>query len=541
MTAGTLTPYRAPGQAGRDGFAQVLRAEWTKFRTVRGWVIGVAVAILIMLGIGLFAAGAGSSSCRTPGGPARSGAACRPPVVLGPGGEPVDDGFSFVRQPLTGNGSLTVRVTSLTGLLPTTSPNGKVPADQSGGPATHPGLVPWAKAGIIIKDGTSQGSAYAAMMVTADHGVRMQADYTQDTAGQPGAVSTASPRWLRLTRSGDTITGYDSLDGGSWTQVGTVRLAGLPATVQAGLFAASPNYESISQNFGGGSTGFSAPTQATAVFDDVSRSGTWPARSWTSGQIGETDEPEVPGYQHQGGTFTVSGSGDIAPLIAGSDLNGVPGGTTIADHLAGTFAGLIALAVVAAMFITAEYRRGLIRTTLAASPRRGRVLAAKAVVIGAVGFVAGLAGALAAVVFGGELAHAQGAYVYPASFPTEARVIVGTAALVAVVAVLALAAGTVLRRSATAITLVIVAIVLPYILGVASILPVGVSDWLLRLTPAAAFAIQQPMPAYPQVHALYAPTDGYFPLTPWAGFAVLCGYAAAVLALAAVLLQRRDA
>ena len=43
--------------------------------------------------------------------------------------------------------------------------------------------------------------------------------------------------------------------------------------------------------------------------------------------------------------------------------------------------------VIAAMFITAEYRRGLIRTTLAASPRRGRVLAAKAVVIGAVTFV----------------------------------------------------------------------------------------------------------------------------------------------------------
>ena len=44
------------------------------------------------------------------------------------------------------------------------------------------------------------------------------------------------------------------------------------------------------------------------------------------------------------------------------------------------------------MFITAEYRRGLIRTTLAASPRRGRVLAAKAIVIGAVTFAAGLAG-----------------------------------------------------------------------------------------------------------------------------------------------------
>jgi len=42
MTSGTITPYRSGLEAGRDGFAQLLRAEWTKFRTVRGWVIGRA-------------------------------------------------------------------------------------------------------------------------------------------------------------------------------------------------------------------------------------------------------------------------------------------------------------------------------------------------------------------------------------------------------------------------------------------------------------------------------------------------------------------
>ena len=78
------------------------------------------------------------------------------------------------------------------------------------------------------------------MMVTGGHGVRMQYDYTHDTPGLPGAVSAASPRWLRLTRSGDTLTGYDSADGTHWTRVGTVTLAGLPATVQAGLFVTSP-------------------------------------------------------------------------------------------------------------------------------------------------------------------------------------------------------------------------------------------------------------------------------------------------------------
>ena len=163
-----------------------------------------------------------------------SGAACLPRVPLGPGGEAVTDSFYFVHQPLAGNGSITVRVTSLTGLLR---------ERQRGSPArpsARHGLQPWSKAGIIIKASTRPGSAYAAMMVTGGHGVRMQDDYTHDTAGLPGAVSAASPRWLRLTRSGDTITGYDSADGTHWTRVGTARLAGLPPTVQAGLFAASP-------------------------------------------------------------------------------------------------------------------------------------------------------------------------------------------------------------------------------------------------------------------------------------------------------------
>ncbi|MGO8726653.1 MAG: hypothetical protein ACLQK8_08040 [Streptosporangiaceae bacterium] len=210
MSAGTVTPHRPGQQTGRDGFAQVLRAEWTKFRTVRGWVIGTLVAVLVTAGLGLFAAGATSSSCQsTSGGPVRSGQGCMTIPPVGPGGEAVSDSFYFVRQPLAGNGSITVQVTSLTGLLPSTNPNS---TDM------RPGLVPWAKAGIIIKESTQPGSAYAAMMVTADHGVRMQEDYTNDTAGQPGAVSPASPRWLRLTRSGDTITGYDSADGTHWSR-----------------------------------------------------------------------------------------------------------------------------------------------------------------------------------------------------------------------------------------------------------------------------------------------------------------------------------
>ena len=536
MTTQATMPHPPAPQAGRDGFAQLVRAEWTKLRTVRGWVIGLVIAALVMAGLGLLIAVSGSSSCQSVGGgPARSGRACGPTFTVGPGGEPVTDSFYFVRQPLTGNGSITVRATSLTGRIPPA--NGNAPLSPDASPDTRPGLVSWAKSGLIIKESTKPGSAYAAIMVTAHHGVRLQGNYTSDTAGQPGAVSGASPRWLRLTRSGDTITGYDSADGTHWTQVGAVQLAGLPTTVQAGMFTASPAYQSISQNFGGGTSGSILPSQAIGVFDHVSRSGRWP-RTWSGDYIDAAGGSGVGGYHQANGRFAVTGSGDIAPVIAGSDSGGPS--LTIANLLVGTFAGLIGVLVIAAMFITAEYRRGLIRTTLAASPRRGRVLAAKALVIGAVTFVVGLAAAAAGVTLGTQIGRSK-AYVFPATWATELRVIAGTAALLAVAAVLALALGAVLRRSVAAVTIVVVAIVLPYILSVASVLPVGVLDWLLRITPAAAFAIQQAAPQYPQVTALYSPGTGYFPLAPWAGFAVLCAWAALALGLAVVLIRRRDA
>jgi hypothetical protein len=533
----TITKYCSPIQDGRDGFGQLLHAEWTKFHTVRGWVIGMIVAILVTGGIGLFlVAATGNVSCgaSTIGGPPQhiqhGQAACgAPALLLGPGGEPVTDSFYFVRQPLAGNGSITVRVTSLTGLPP--------------GPM-QPGLMPWSKAGIIIKQDLSPGSAYAAMMVTGRNGVRMQWDYTGDTPGLSGAVSAASPRWLRLARDGDTITGYDSADGVHWTQVGAVHLAGLRSAVQAGLFATSPQYVAISTSFGSGDINTNE-TMATAVFDQVSRSGAWPASAWAGVDIGpstEGIEGHPQGYHQAAGRFTVAGSGDIAPAIPGAGNSG-GGHEPIGFFLAGTIAGLIAVIVVAAMFMTAEYRRGLFRATLAVSPRRGRALAAKAIVIGAVAFVTGLAAAVATVIAATEMAHANGYSMWPVPWPAEVRLIAGTAALVAVAAVLTLAVGAMVRRSAAAVMIVIAAIVVPYFLTFTAAVPAAIGAWLLRVTPAAAFAVQQSTPQYHQVQAAYTGGlgNGFFPLAGWAGFAVLCGWAALALAAAAFLLRRRDA
>ena len=516
MTSGTITPDHAGVRAGRDGFAQLLRAEWIKFRTVRGWVIATAAGALVMVVVGLLAA----SGFRC-GGPGIGGC---PAVPVGPGGQPVADKFYFVHQPLDGDGSITARVISLTGLITYPPPHHD---------AIVPGVVPWAKAGIIVKQSTRQGSAYAAVMVTGSHGIRMQYDYTHDVAGRPGAVSAASPRWLRLTRHGDTLTGYQSADGTHWTRIGVAHLAGLPGTVQAGLFVTSPADVEVSSGLNGGFAG--RLTRGTAVFDHVGLQGTAPRGAWARDEVGHVAGApalSVGQVKEAGGRFTVSGSGDIAPLVHGVGIE---------DTLLGAFAGLIVLIVVATMFVTAEYRRGLIRTTLAASPRRGRVLAAKAAVIGSVTFVAGLAGAAVAVQLGERILRADGNALYPVSLLTQVRVVAGTAAVLAVAAVLALGVGTLLRRSAVAVTAVIVTIVLPYLLAMASVLPAGTSEWLLRLTPAAAFAIQQSLPRYPQVISAYTPSSGHFPLAPWAGFAVLCAWAALALGVAAWQLRRRDA
>jgi ABC-type transport system involved in multi-copper enzyme maturation permease subunit len=538
MSTVVMTPRRPDRRTRRVGFAWLLRAEWVKFRTVRGWVIAMIVGVLLTVLVGVFAASNTSIGCQKgPNGPVLTGSACTPKYPIGPGGEAVTDSYYFVRQPLAGNGSITLRVTSLTGLH---GGGGRLAAGGNPLAGMSRGVVPWAKAGLILTSTTKPGSAYAAVMVTGGHGVRMEYDFTHDTAGLPGPVTAASARWLRLTRSGDTITGYDSADGRHWLLVGTAELSGLPATVQVGMFATSPVY-TVSTPGVIGSSNNSGPSQATAVFDDVSLHGSWQAKAWTGGNVGQGAASPSTGvgyYQRSGTAFRVSGSGDIAPLVAGPGSVGPT--STFEQPLAGLFAGLIAVVVVAAMFFTVEYRRGLIRTTLAADPHRGRVLAAKATVAGAVAFVVGLVAAILAVSIGLPRERSQGSYVLPVSMLTEVRVIVGTAAMVGLAAVLAVALGAILRRSAAAVTAAIVVVVLPFLLAV-TVLPASAGAWLMRLTPAAGFAIEQSIPNYPQVTTIFSPAQGNYPLVPWAGFAVLCAWVAVAMAGALVLIQRRDA
>ncbi|MEU1401570.1 hypothetical protein ABZ471_04240 [Streptomyces sp. NPDC005728] len=499
---------------------RVLHAEWTKFRTVRGWVLGTFGAALVSV---LFLLVGTASS--------NQHAQNRAALPVGPGGGAVNDNFYFVHQALTGDGSLTVSVTALAGVL----------AREPG--RTSPGVTPWAKTGILVKQSLDQGSPYAAMMVTGAHGVRMQNDFTHDRAGLPGRPSADAPRWLRLVRTGSTVIGYDSADGVHWTEVGGARLPGPAATVHVGLFTASPAAVETSDSRGG-----TSPAVATGTFGRVTLGGSWTRGGrpdgWQGVQVGgdagtsgSYTENTSGSYAPTGGGFSVTGAGDIAPVVGGPSLGPA---YTIENFLVGTFAGLVVLTVVAVQFVTAEYRRGLIGSTLAAAPGRGRLLAAKAAVVVAVAFAVGVLAAAVSIPLGRQRAHATHFLVFTVPRAVELRVVLGTGLLLAATAALSLALGVLLRRSATAITVAVVTTVLPYLLAVSGVLPAAAARWLLRLTPAAGFAVQQTLPHYAHVLTVYTPSSGYFPLPPWGGYAVLAGWAVLALAAAALLLRRRD-
>jgi len=517
MRTAPIAPQEAAEQPGKDGFAQLLYAEWTKFKTVRGWVI-TAIAVAVMTAVAVIDIAVIAQNHNTP-----------PTVATGPDGEAVTDAFYFVHQPLHGDGSITVRVTSLVNVAQ------RMPVGATSS------LQPWAKAGIIVKESTTPGSQYAAVMATASHGVQMQDNFTYSVAGSPGAVSAASPQWLRLTRSGDTLTADDSADGSRWTEIGSVNLSGFPSTVQAGLFVASP----MAQVAEGTNDVTYIPTQAQATFDDLGLRGQWPGSAWAGTDIGQAEQlaidggsPSVPrdSFSRSGAAFTVAGSGDIAPYVPDVD--------PLQVSFYGSLFGLLMVIALGTLFITVEYRRGVIRWTLIASPRRGRVLAAKAIVIGTVAFAVGLIGTALAFPIADQKLHAEGwkAPYYQALSLTSGvgiQVVVGTAALFGVAAILSLGIGTLLRRSAGTITTVIGLVVFPLVLSF--ILPLGPASWLLKITPAAAFGVQQALPRYSQAPAVCLPYNGCFPLSPWTGFLVLCAWAAAALGVAMLVLRGRDA
>jgi ABC-2 type transport system permease protein len=203
--------------------------------------------------------------------------------------------------------------------------------------------------------------------------------------------------------------------------------------------------------------------------------------------------------------------------------------------LTGIQLGQALVALLAVVAISNEYSSGMIRTTLAAMPRRPIVLVAKAAVVGIPAVTVGTISAVACLLVARLILPGKGftpAHGYPSlsllNGPTL-RAAAGSAIYLALIALLSLGVATALRDSATAIGAV---------LGLLYLFPIAAA---LVTDPHWQRHLQQIGPMTAGL-AIQATTNlRHLPTGPWAGLGVSAAWAAAALLAGGLLLRLRDA
>jgi ABC-2 type transport system permease protein len=203
-----------------------------------------------------------------------------------------------------------------------------------------------------------------------------------------------------------------------------------------------------------------------------------------------------------------------------------------ARSLAGLFLGQIVIGVLGVLAMSAEYGTGTIRATLSAIPNRTLVLACKALVFAVVTLVASEILTFGAFFLGQSLLKGSTPYA-TISQPGVLRAVLGAGLVLTVLGLFALGLATIIRHTAGAIaTYVGLLLVLPLILQA---FPVSVQHAVIRYMP---LVIGEHMAAtVPDARDF----GGGTLLSPWVGFGLLCGYAAAALIVGGILMSRRDA
>jgi ABC-2 type transport system permease protein len=197
------------------------------------------------------------------------------------------------------------------------------------------------------------------------------------------------------------------------------------------------------------------------------------------------------------------------------------------DSYAGLLVGQLAIGVLGVLAITSEFSSGLIRATFAAAPRRRLVLAAKTAVIAAVALVAGEILAFAAFAVGEAVLKAPAPHATLGQ-PGVLRAVLMAGAYPALIGLIGLGLGAVIRHTAGAICAVVgVLFVLPLIL-----VPLGTS---------VQNSVGPYLPMLIAENSITAVKPVAHSLSPGIGFALLCLYAAVALAAGGWALARRDA
>lgn len=223
----------------------------------------------------------------------------------------------------------------------------------------------------------------------------------------------------------------------------------------------------------------------------------------------------------------------VSGMNEGADLAQAPAdqqaALVVQSSVFGVYFGQLVAGVLGVLVISGEYSTGMIRSTLTAVPARTPALAAKAIVLFVTTFVVGVVATLAAfvvtsVVFAG--ADVSVSLTDPGVFLP----LLGAALYLALIAVFALAVGTIIRSSAGGI-----AAVLGLILLLPTVLQLIPAEWPAEVIPyligTAGMGIFGSTSAWPAGDELGA----------WVSLFVVLGWVVAASAGAVALLKRRDA
>ena len=188
--------------------------------------------------------------------------------------------------------------------------------------------------------------------------------------------------------------------------------------------------------------------------------------------------------------------------------------------------GQLTIIVLGVMAITSEYTTGAIRSSLLAVPRRGQMLAAKALMFTMVVFVLAEVVCFAAFFLGSAIMHSH----VPVSLSDSnvARAVLGAGLYLTVLGLFSMAIGGLIRHTAGAIAGVIAFVIV--LEPLSTLIPGTWGDHIHDYLPTSAGRL---------VYAI-KPVSGQV-LPAWGGFAVFCAWTAALLIAWAVLLQLRDA
>ena len=194
---------------------------------------------------------------------------------------------------------------------------------------------------------------------------------------------------------------------------------------------------------------------------------------------------------------------------------------------AGLALGQLAFGVLGVLMITSEFSSGMIRATFAAVPRRPLLLAAKAGVLAGVTLAAGEVLAFASFALGEAVLRSPAPHASLGQ-PGVLRAVLMAGAYPALIALIGLGLGAIIRHTAGAISAVVgVLFVLPLIL-----VPLGTS---------LQNSVGKFLPMVIAENSITAVKPDLDNLAPGVGFGLLCLYAIVALAAGGWLLTRRDA